>query len=80
MSDKRIPRSVRINGETYEVQSGWAGTLNLAKWMGPIEYTAREPYAHIQNLYFVYDKNGSQVGEFDANHGSCRGCVDSISM
>ena len=79
MSDKKVPRSVRIKGETYEVQSGWSGNLNLAKWMGPVEYTAREPYAHMNNFYFVYDMNGNQVGEIDMNHGSCKGIVDSVS-
>jgi len=63
MSDLEIPESVTINGKSYNVSEGWAGTLNLSNF-GPVEFTAREPFAHISGLFFVYDKNGNKVGEF----------------
>jgi len=80
MTDKRIPKRVRINGWIYEVTEGWSGTLNLAKWMNPVEYTVREPYVHMNNLYYVYDMNGNQVGEFETVYCTCKGCVNAIEF
>ena len=75
-----IPRRVQINGKWYDVKSGWAGSLELAEWMSPTKYTAKEPYAHVGGLYWVYDSSGSKVGEFHTEHRSRSGCVTDIEM
>ena len=61
---KRIPKRVKIDGNWLDVREGWAGTLEMSAYMTE-KYTAREPYVHISDLYFVYDANGSKVGEFN---------------
>jgi len=77
-SNNRTLSEVRINGDWYSVRNGWAGELELNKSMSSEKYTAREPYVHISNLYFVYDANGSKVGEFDIKNWSCSGCVTGL--
>jgi hypothetical protein len=43
-------------------------------------YTADEPFAHITNLYHVYNTSGSKVGEFHTVNGrmSFQGVVDDV--
>ena len=80
MSNRRIPRRVRINNIWYDVRSGWAGKLELYEYMKAPAYTADEPYAHITNLYFVYDAGGRKVGEFHTTNGriSYQGVVEDV--
>jgi len=45
-------------------------------------YTADEPFAHITNLYYVYNTSGSKVGEFHTVNGriSFQGVVEDIEV
>jgi len=79
MSGKPIPKRVQVDGKWYDVSEGWAGTLNLCEWNTP-KYTAREPYAHITNLYFVYDTDGNKVGDFNLENVTCSGSVNDFEM
>ena len=81
MSEKRIPRRVQINGEWYDVQEGWAGRLNMSKFMAPIAYTTENPHPVLHpNLYFVHDTNGNKVGEFHTGDRSYSGAVTGLEM
>jgi len=73
------PRRVQINGQWYNV-SEWMGSLDLTSFGNPVSYKAREPYAHVTNLYFVYDAGGSKVGEFHTEHRTYSGCVTAIEV
>jgi len=77
---KRIPKKIRIQEKWYDVQEGWAGTLNLVEWMNPVKFTAREPYIHINDFYFVYDMNGNKVSEFDIPNKTYKGFVKDFTM
>ncbi len=81
MSGKRIPRRVQINGEWYDV-SEWMGGLDLVRYASPIKFTAREPFVHMTNFFYVYDAGGSKVGEFQTHEQSCyrsySGCVTGL--
>jgi len=77
---KQIPKKIRIDDKWYDVSEGWAGTLNLNQWMNPVKYTAREPYIHINNFYFVYDTNGVKIGELDIANRSYTGSVRDFEM
>ena len=66
---KKPPKRVRIRGNWYDIRSGWAGKLELYRYMEATAYTADEPYAHIDNLFFVYDTSGKKVGEFHTVNG-----------
>ena len=59
-SNHRTLHEVQINGDWYSVNQGWAGGLDLNKSMCSEKFTARQPYVHISNLYFVYDANGNK--------------------
>jgi len=74
------PKRVEINGRWYNVSDGWAGALDMSEFMSPISYTAKAPYVHLMNLYFVYDSNGNKIGEFDVEHRSHSGCVTGLEM
>jgi len=39
------------------------------------EFTADEPFTHINNLYYVYNSSGSKVGEIYTKNRSCSGDV-----
>ena len=80
MSSRRIPRRVEINNKWYDVREGWAGKLELHEYMKHPEYTADEPYAHINNLFFVYNASGSKVGEFHTENGSYSGVVNGFDL
>ena len=80
MSSRRIPRRVQINNVWYDVREGWAGKLELHEYMKSEEYTADEPYAHITNLFHVYNGSGSKVGEFHTDNGTCSGIVNSFEL
>ena len=80
MSSRRVPRRVEINRTWFDVREGWAGKLELYEYMKSPQYTADEPYAHIDNLFFVYDTSGSKVGEFHTDNGSYSGVVNSFEM
>lgn len=75
MSNRKIPRRVEIRGKWYDVRERWAGKLELHEYMKSAEYTANEPYAHITNLFFVYDSSGNKVGEFHTDNRSFSGVV-----
>jgi len=68
------PRRIKIHDQWYDT-SEWAGSLELHAYGSPIRYKASEPYAHVSNLYYVYDSDGSKVGEFDINNNTYSGCV-----
>lgn len=80
MSYKKIPRRVEINHVWYDVREGWAGKLELYEYMKAPEYTADEPFMHINNLFYVYNSSGSKVGEFHTENGTREGVVDSFVM
>ena len=82
MSSRKAPRRVRINNIWHDVRSGWAGKLELHEYMKSPAYTADEPFAHITNLFYVYDTSGSKVGEFHTDNGriSFKGVVDDIEL
>ena len=76
----RIPRRVEIYGKWFDVREGWAGKIELFEYMKSSEYTANEPYMHIDNLFHVYNSGGSKVGEFNTDHRSYSGCVTNIEL
>jgi len=80
MSYKKIPKRVKIRDRWYDVREGWAGKLELYEYMKAPEYTADEPYMHINNLFFVYDASGSKVGEFHTENIACAGSVNHFEM
>jgi len=80
MSYRKVPRRVQVNGTWYDVREGWAKKLELHEYMKAPEYTADEPYAHISNLFFVYNTGGSKVGEFSTENRSCSGSVNGFDM
>ena len=80
MSNRRIPRRVEINRKWYDVREGWAGKLELHEYMKHPEYTANEPYMHINNLFFVYDSSGNKVGEFHTDNRAYSGAVTDFTM
>jgi len=75
-----IPKRVQIGGTWFDVREGWAGKLELFEYMKSPQYTAKEPYMHIDNLFHVYDTSGSQVGEFNTTHRSYSGRVTNIEL
>ena len=80
MSYRKVPRRVEINRKWYDVRNGWAGKLELHEYMKHPEYTADEPYAHINNLFFVYNSSGSKVGEFHTENRSYSGVVTDFEV
>jgi len=80
MSNRKIPRRVEIKNKWYDVREGWAGKLELHEYMKSPEYTANEPYAHITNLFFVYDSGGSKVGEIHTDNRSYSGVVTNFEL
>jgi len=76
----KIPRRIRLNNEWYEVHEGMWSSLNLKKWMGPIEYTLKEPFAHISNLYYIYDLYDNKIGELDMNNNTYSACITEIEI
>ena len=77
MSYRKIPRRVEIRGKWYDVREGWGGKLELCEYMKSPEFTADEPFGHINNLYHIYDTNGNKVGEIHTDNGSYSGVVSS---
>ena len=77
---RRVPKRVEINNIWYGVREGWAGKLEFFEYMKYPQYTAQEPYMHINNLFFVYDTNDSKVGEIDTNNSTYSGCVTDFEM
>ena len=80
MNYRKNPRRVEIRGKWYDVREGWAGKLELHEYMKAPEYTADEPYAHINNLFFVYDSSGSKVGEFHTENRNYSGVVTNFEL
>jgi len=80
VSNRRIPRRVEIRNKWYDVREGWAGKLELYEYMKHPEYTANEPYMHINNLFFVYDSNGGKVGEFHTDNRTYSGIVTNFDL
>jgi hypothetical protein len=76
---KKIPRRVKISGQWYDVSEGWSGKLELRAFDSN-SYTAETPFAHITNLYYVYDSGGSKVGELDTDNGTYSGCVSGFEV
>jgi hypothetical protein len=80
MSNRINPKRVQIKNKWYDVREGWAGKLELFEYMKHHEYTADEPYAHVTNLFFVYNSSGSKVGEFHTDNRSWSGIVSGFEM
>ena len=80
MSYRKIPKRVEIRGKWYDVREGWAGKLELYEYMKYPEYTANEPYVHINNLFFVYNSSGSKVGEFHTDNKTKSGLVTNFEL
>jgi len=78
MKMEKIPRRIQIRGQWYDVRQGWAGKLEMYQPMLSTDYTATQPYVHISDLYHVYDKSGSKVGEFHVGNNTREGAVESI--
>jgi hypothetical protein len=73
-----IPTRVKIDGKWYDAREGWAGKLELTdsgKIYPTIEFTAKEPYIHMNDFWFVYDTNRKKVGEIDVPNKKCSGRV-----
>jgi hypothetical protein len=77
---RKIPRRVQVGGKWFDVRSGWANKLELYEYMKSPQYTASEPYAHINNLFFVYDSGGSKVGEFHTDNRTWTGSVGGFEL
>lgn len=81
MSGRPIPKRVQIGGNWYEASEGSAGfNLSASALISTLTYTARTPYAHLSNLFFVYDADGGKVGEFDVENGTCSGGVTDFEV
>ena len=80
MSNRIIPRRVRINNKWYDVREGWAGKLELHEYMKHPEYAANEPFVHINNFFHVFDSSGSKVGEIDINNRCYAGVVQEFEV
>jgi len=76
----RNPSRVEIKGKWFDVKEGWAGTLELSEYMKSPEYTAKEAFAHVDNLFHVFDTNGNKVGEFHTDNNTYSGIVTGIQM
>ena len=74
------PKRVRIADLWFDVSDGWAGALDLGRFMSPIKYKAKEAYAHIWNLFYVYDSSGNKVGEFNTEHKTVSGLVTDLEV
>jgi len=77
MSQK--PRRVQISGEWYDASESMSG-LELFKYGSPNIYKTNEPFAHISDLYYVYNSSGSKIGEFDINNRTCSGSVTDFEV
>jgi len=80
MSYRKVPKRVQVNNKWYDVREGWAQKLELYEHITAPEYTADEPYAHINNLFFVYASGGNKIGEFNTDNRTCSGAVNSFEM
>ena len=86
MTKELIPTKIKIDGKWYNARQGFGSTvgmLNLSdsgKIAQITEFTAKEPYIHISNFYFVYDINGSKVGEIDIRNRRCSGRVNDFEI
>jgi hypothetical protein len=82
MAEKQLLKRVKIDDKWYDVSEGWAGTLNLSWGSGSDirKFTAKEPYAHMNDFYFVYDENENKVGEIDINNRSHTGQVSDFEI
>jgi hypothetical protein len=78
--DKKIPKRVKIYDKWYDVSDMWPGRLDLNVWMTNPEYFAREPYAHMNDFYFVYDTKDNKVGEFHIINNTYSGCVTGFEI
>ena len=76
----RIPKRVEVSGTWFDVREGWAGKLELHEYNRNPQYTAKEPYIHMDNHFHVFDTNGNKVGEFNTSNGSCSGYVNSFEL
>jgi len=81
MAGKLFPTRVKIDGKWYNAREGFGSTTGMLELSdsGKIalvtEFTAKEPFMHISNLYHVFDTDGNKVGEFDINNKTCSGRV-----
>jgi hypothetical protein len=86
MSNKLIPTRVKIDGKWYNAREGWGSTTGMLELCdsGKIsqitEFTAKEPYGHMNDFYFVFDTDGNKVGEIDINNKSCSGRVGDFEI
>ncbi|MCL2575947.1 MAG: hypothetical protein FWE33_05895 [Defluviitaleaceae bacterium] len=76
----KIPRRVCISNTWFDARQGWAGKLELYEYMQAPQYTANEPFAHITNLFYVYDTYGNKVGEFHTDNMNYSGMVSGFEL
>ena len=72
------PKRVQVGNTWYDVRAGWAGTLELYEYARHPAYTAEEPFAHVSNLFYVYDINKNKVGEFHTVNQVVGGMVNAF--
>jgi hypothetical protein len=77
---KQIPKRVKINDKWYNVKEDWTGALNLCEWMSPAKFTAREPYIHISDYYFIYDTNSNKIGDLHITNRTYSGYVTGFEI
>ena len=77
---RKTPRRVQVGGTWFDIREGWAGKLELHEYMKYPQYTASEPYVHIPNLFYVYDTDGRQVGEFHTVNMNYSGMVNGFEL
>lgn len=58
------------------MREGWAGKLELHKYMKKPEFFAKETM--VEGVYRVTDDDGFDVGEFDMRYMDCKGSVNAI--
>ena len=80
MSYRRIPRRVRISGIWFDVREDYPGVYGFFEYMKASQYTAKEAYVHINNLFYVYNSNGNKVGEFHTENMTWEGCIEDLQM
>ena len=82
MENKIFPSRVKIDDKWYDVSEGWAGTFKLRWGSGSDirEYTAKEPFAHMNDFYHVFDSNENNIGQIDIKNRSYSGLITDIEL
>jgi len=71
------PKRVQINGIWYTVRKPF-NTWELYAGADYPQYTMNEPYIHIRDFYWIYNSNGTQVGEIHTVNRTYSGCVQAF--